>query len=214
MAATLTTFEPTRATRVLGLFGAVGAILLLSAYVSFEPFEDARANEVRLVGFSLAGVAISLAFYRRQAVVAPTLAILTTGGVAIAGLWYAAMVIVAPGIEHPFIGAFGLLNLFANIALWVTPTIWAIGMLHTGAAWQDVSRSRARLTKLGIAILLGSIVAWLGDDRLGLVDSLWGQMWQTIALAGVAMNGIGWLILGTVLVVADRGAPSASRADR
>jgi hypothetical protein len=71
-----------------------------------------------------------------------------------------------------------------------------------------MSRNRALLTKLGAAILIGSIVGWFGDDRLGLVDSLWGEMWQTIALAGVAMNGIGWLILGVVLVAPGR-APRA-----
>src|SRR5258705_8432332 len=204
MAATVTTFEPTRTTRALGLFGVVGAILLLVAFASFEPFEDARANEVRLVVFSLAGAALALAFYRRQAVVAPTLALLTTGSVVIAGTWYAAMVLAAPAIEHPFIGPFGLLNLLANIALWVTPAIWAIGMLHTGAAWQGMSPNQARATKLGMTILLGSIVAWIGDDRLGMVHSLWGALWQAVALAGVAMNGVGWLILGAVLVLAGR----------
>lgn len=60
------------------------------------------------------------------------------------------------------------------------------------------------VTKLGLAILVGSIVAWLGDDRLGLVDSLWGEMWQAVALAGVAMNGVGWLILGAVLLFGGR----------
>ena len=60
------------------------------------------------------------------------------------------------------------------------------------------------LTKLGTVVLIGSIVGWFGDDRLGMVDSLWGPMWQAVALAGVAMNGIGWLILGAVLVAPGR----------
>lgn len=208
VAQSLASFEPTRSMRLLGLFGVVGAVLLLWAFVSFEPFADLAANRIRLVTFALAGAAISLAFYRRQAQAAPTLALLTTGAVAVAGVWYATTVVLSAGVYRPFIGAFGLVNLFANIALWVTPVVWAIGLLHTGAAWQGMSRSRALATKSGVVLLLGSAVAWLGDDRLGLVDSLWGPMWQAIALAGVAMNGIGWLILGAVLVMPGRGPRS------
>ncbi len=205
MAQSLATFEPTRTMRLLGLFGILGAGLLLWAFVSFNPFGDPRVNGIRILAFSLAGAAISLAFHRRQAVVAPTLALLTTGAVVIAGLWYATWLILSSDVESHFIGTFGLIGLFAGIALWVTPAIWAIGLLHTGVAWQGMSRNRGLLTKLGATILIGSVVAWFGDDRLGMVDSLWGEMWQAIALAGVAMNGIGWLILGLVLVTPGRG---------
>jgi hypothetical protein len=205
MAQSLATFEPTRSMRLLGLFGILGGVLLLWAFISFNPFEDPAVNRLRLVAFGLGGAAIALAFYRRQALMAPTLALLTTAGVVIAGIWYVATVVASPGVDHPFIGQFGLVSLFANIALWVTPAIWALGLLHTGAAWQGMSRNRALATKLGATILIGSIVGWFGDDRLGMVDSLWGEMWQAIALAGVAMNGIGWLILGVVLVAPGRG---------
>jgi hypothetical protein len=204
VAQSLATFQPTRSMRLLGLFGILGAGLLLWAFISFSPFEDPAVNTVRLVTFSLAGAAISLAFYRRQALVAPRLALLTTGAVVIAGAWYATWALLSSGVENPFIGPFGLVNLFANIALWVTPVVWAVGMLHTGAAWQGMSSNRALVTRVALAILIGSVVAWLGDDRLGLVDSLWGDMWQAIALAGVAMNGIGWLLLGAVLIVPGR----------
>lgn len=200
MAQSLATFETTRVMRLLGLFGIVGAGLLLWAFVSFNPFADQRVNSIRLIAFSLTGAAIALAFHRRQALVAPRLALLTTGAVVIAGAWNATWVILSNGATSPFMGTFGLIGLFAGIALWVTPSIWAIGLLHTGAAWRGMSRNRALLTKIGATILIGSIVGWLGDDRLGLIDSLWGEMWQTIAITGVAMNGIGWLILGVVLI--------------
>ena len=208
MAHSLATFEPTRSMRLLGLFGLVGAALLLWAFVSFNPFGDPALNRVRLVLFALAGAAISLAFYPRQAAAAPTLGLLTTGAVAIAGVWYVTWILLAPGVPSPFIGTFGLVNLFANVALWVTPTVWAIGMLHTGAAWRGMGRNLRLTTKLGLTLLLGSAIGWLGDDRLGLVDSLWGAMLSTIVLIGVAMNGFGWAILGAVLVAA-RGEPRA-----
>jgi hypothetical protein len=201
MAQSLATFEPTRSMRLLGLFGVVGAVLLLWAFTSFNPFQDPDVNRIRLLVFALAGAAISLAFYRRQALVAPTLALLTTAGVVIAGAWYVTWLMLSSSVESPHIGTFGLVNLFANIALWVSPAIWAIGALHIGAVWQGMSRTPALATKAGLWILIGSIVAWMGDDRLGLIDSLWGEMWRAIAVTGVALNGIGWLILGAVLLV-------------
>lgn len=208
MAQSLATFEPTRMMRLLGVVGVIGAVLLLWAFISFNPFQDQRVNSVRLVLFALAGAAISLAFHRRQALAAPTLALLTTAAVVIGGIWSASWVILSNGVLSPNMGTFGLIGLFANIALWVTPTIWAIGMLHTGAAWQGMSPNRARLTKLGVSLLIGSVVAWMGDDRLGMVDSLWGEMWQAVAITGVALNGVGWLILGIVLI-APGGRPRA-----
>ena len=209
VAQSLATFEPTRGMRLLGLLGIAGAALLLWAFISFNPFQDPAVNRIRLVAFGLAGAAIVLAFHRRQAVAAPNLALLTTAGVVIAGIWYATTVILSESVDRPFLGSFGLMNMFANIALWVTPAVWAIGVLHTGAAWQGMSRNQAIATKLGVISLLGSIVAWFGDDRLGMVDSLWGEMWQVVALIGVAMNGIGWLILGAVLLIGRRGPKQA-----
>lgn len=212
MAQSLATFEPTRTMRLLGLFGILGAALLLWAFVSFNPFADPAINAVRLITFGLTGAAIAVAFYPRQAIVAPTLALLTTGAVVISGIWYAATVLLSPGVDRPFVGTFGLVTLFAGIALWVTPTIWAIGLLHTGAAWQGMARNRALATKVGLVCLLGSVVGWFGDDRLGLVDSLWGEMWQAVALAGVSLNGLGWLTLGAVLVSARRSSGATPAA--
>jgi hypothetical protein len=210
VAQSLATFEPTRGMRFLGLFGVVGAGLLLWAFISFNPFQDQVVNTVRLLVFSLAGAAITLGFYRRQALVAPTLAALTTAGVVIAGVWYATWILLSGTVDRPFLGTFGFLNMLANIALWVTPAIWAIGMLHVGAAWQGMPRRLAAVTRLGVWTLLGSIVAWFGDDRLGMVDSLWGDFWQAVALAGVLMNGLGWLLLGGVLLLGGRASGRAS----
>ena len=209
VAQSLASFEPTRGMRLLGLFGSIGAILLLWAFVSVNPFMDPALNTIRLTVFSLAGAAISLAFYRRQAIAAPRLALLTTAGVVIAGVWYTTWLVLSPGVDSPLLGTFGLVNLFANIALWVTPAVWAIGLLHTGAAWQGMSRIQAFATRFGVVSLVGSILAWIGDDRLGMVDSLWADLWGTVALAGVLLNGIGWLTLGAVLVIGRPGPKPA-----
>ncbi|MSP57216.1 MAG: hypothetical protein EXR69_16715, partial [Myxococcales bacterium] len=73
MAQSLATFEPTRTMRLLGLVGLTGGILLLGAFVSFNPFEERAANMIRLVTFALGSAAVTLAFYDRQARVAPLL---------------------------------------------------------------------------------------------------------------------------------------------
>lgn len=210
VAQSLAIFESTRWMRLLGLLGLTGAALLLFAYISWVPFENLAVNTVRLVIFDLAGAAIALAYYGRQAGVAPRLALLTTAAVVIGGLWSIAGILLAPSVERPWIGTFGLIQLFANITLWVSPAVWALAALHAGALWQGMSRRQATAAKVGLWILIGSTVAWLGDDRLGMVDSLWGEMWQTVALIGVAMNGIGWLILGAVLVAGGRARGTAT----
>jgi hypothetical protein len=91
VAHSLATFQPTRSMRWLGLFGMLGAFLLLWAFISFNPFADPALNNIRLILFALAGAAISLAFYERQAQLAPTLALLTTAAVVIGGTWSAAV---------------------------------------------------------------------------------------------------------------------------
>jgi len=210
MAQSLATFAPTRSMRLLGLFGITGAALLLLAFLSSGLFDDQGINNIRLFVFELAGAAIALAFYRRQALAAPTLALLTTAAVVIGGVWSAANLLLSGSVERPFVGTFGLIGLFANITLWVSPAVWAIAALHTGGLWRGMTRRSAISAKAGCWILIGSAVAWFGDDRLGMVDSLWGGMWQTVALVGVAMNGIGWLTLGAVLVLGDRAPRGAS----
>jgi hypothetical protein len=67
-----------------------------------------------------------------------------------------------------------------------------------------MERLRALATRLGAVVLLGSLVAWVGDDRLGLVASDRGEMWATVALLGVFLNGTGWALLGAVLALGSR----------
>ena len=206
MAQSLATFEPTRSMRLLGLLGVAGAVLLLWAFISFEPFADVSINRIRLAVFSLAGAAVAIAFYRRQATVAPRLAFLTTAAVVTAGIWYLFWIRLSENVPSPFSGAFGAVNFLANIALWISAGLWAVALLRIGAAWRGMSRALTLTTKVGAVVLIGSLVGWLGDDRLGLVGGEQGEMWSAIALLGVAANGLGWLLLGTVLLVGGRRA--------
>lgn len=211
MAQSLATFEPTRTMRLLGLVGLVGGILLLLAFISFNPFETRAANTIRLITFALGGAAVAVAFYRRQALVARSLALVTSGAVVFSGVCYATWIVLALSVQSPFSGTFGALNFWSSGALWLSAAVYGAAMLKIGAAWQGMPRWLGVAARLGAIALLGSSFAWAGDDRLGLVDSeQYGQMWSTIAMTGVFLNGTGWVILGAVLALGNRGARRSS----
>jgi hypothetical protein len=208
MAQSLATFEPTRSMRLLGALGLVGAFLLLWAFISFNPFEDRIANSIRLIAFSLGGSAIALAFYRRHAAGAPLLALATTGAVVISGVWNAAIVILSFGVPNPFSGTYGLIGFFAAIALWGSAMVYGIAVLRMGVAWRGMTRGFAVAVKVGAASLaVGSPLGILGIDRMNLVQSEpFGPTIQSIALFGIGLNGLGWVLLGAVLALGGRKA--------
>lgn len=211
MAQSLATFEPTRGMRLLGLVGLSGGVLLLWAFISFDPFQLQAANTVRLIVFALGGAAIAIAFHGRQARVAPRLAAVATAAVVISGVLDAALIVLALWVERPFSGAFGALNFWASGALWLSAAAYGVAMLRIGVAWQGMSRPLAVATRIGALALLGGVLAWVGDDRLGLVDSVaYGQLWSTVALASVFLVGLGWVVLGAVLAIGARGMPRAA----
>lgn len=203
-------FAPTRWMRWFGLLGLVGGALLLAAFLTFEPFAERWANLVRLVVFTLGGAGVAAAFYPRQALAAPTTALISSAAVIVAGLGYAGWLIVANWVPSPFSGPFGYLNLWASAALWLSAAIYGVAMLRSGAAWRGMPRLMGVLTRLGAFVLLGSSVAWIGDDRFGWVDSAqYGGIVQAVAMTGVFLNGLGWILLGTVLVFGGRSAQTA-----
>jgi hypothetical protein len=211
VAQSLTTFAPTRSMRLLGLVGLAGGVLLLVAFLTFDPFETRAANMVRLVIFALGGAAVALAFYRRQALAAPALALVTAGAVVLSGVAYAIWLIVALWIPSPLSGPFGAMNMFANGALWLSATLYGAATLKIGTAWLGMPRWVAVATRLGAVALLGSALALIGDDRLGLVDAEpYGRIWSMIAMLGLLLNGAGWVLLGSVLFLAGRRTRSST----
>jgi hypothetical protein len=206
MGQTLATFEPSRTMRWLGLLGLVGGILLLWAFISFNPFESRPANMVRLITFALGQAAIAFAFHGRLALASPRLAHVTTALVMFGGIGYALWVFVALWVPSPFSGTFGALNFFGNGLLWLSAALFGFALLWTGVASKGLPGRLGVAARLGAVALLGSTVGWLGDDRLGLVDSEpFGQLIGSIALLGILFNGIGWVTLGSLLVVGGRG---------
>ena len=205
-------YQPTPVTRTLGLLGVVGGALLLAAFVSWNPFADAAANVVRLFLFTLGGVAIALALYRRQAAVAPRLALIVTAAVALTGIWNTGHLVIALGQAHPFGGTIGFIYFLAGLSLWLTAAAFGAAVLRIGAAARNLPAWLAAAVRLGaLALVIGSLLAVLGMDRFELVrNDQFGNLIQDIALAGIFLNGTGWILLGAGVLLAGRRANNSA----
>jgi hypothetical protein len=205
MAHALTTFEPTRTMRLLGILGLAGGLLLLWAYVG-EIGGD-PANTIRLTVFYLGSAAIALALHSRLAASRPRLAFAVTAAVVFASVWNVFWILLSSRVPSAFGGTFGMIG-FASVHFgWLSAAAFGAAVLWTSTVWAGMDRWQLLVTRLaGLALLIGSIATNAGDDRLGLVNSeAYGAMWQAIALTGLFLNGAGWVMLGAVLLLGNRG---------
>ncbi|MDP9243801.1 MAG: hypothetical protein M3O77_01805, partial [Chloroflexota bacterium] len=105
VAHSLATTPPSTASRALGLAGILGGAVLLAAFL-FEISPE--LNAVRIYLFLIGAIAIVIGVHRRQASVAPTVALLGAVPALLANAWYLAMMVLATGRPQPFAGDFGL----------------------------------------------------------------------------------------------------------
>ena len=195
VAQSLATFQPTLPMRLLGVIGMSGALVLLAPFVALAPFEDFKTNLVRLAWFGSAGAAIALGYYPRLAVDKPRLAFVVTAMLAALGALYVGVAVAELDIAGGFKGPLGVHMLSANGPLWITGAMFGgivlwIGSARRGLApWADVA------ARIGAVALLLSAVAVLGDD----------PALAAVALSGVFLHGVGWLLLGSVLLIGNRG---------
>lgn len=206
MAQSVEIYQPTPLMRMLGMLGIVGGVLLLGAFVAGTLFSDAVANNVRLFMFAAGGIAVALALYRRQAVVAPRLALLATAAVVGSGIWTLAQLVVAAGLEHPFAGTFGFVYFLAGLAAWLAAAAFGAAVLVIGAAARGLNPWLALAVRAGaMALAIGSPLAILGMDRLALTHQQpYGALIGNLALAGIALNGAGWVLLGLGVLLGGR----------
>lgn len=206
VAQSLETFEPSRSMRLLGALAVLGGVLLLWAFVSWNPFTDQVVNSIRLVLFWAAGMAVAIAFHGRQAVASPRLAVLATGAVVAVAAWNIFGMLLAVGRDLPFAGAFGFAGFVAEFAGWLVASFYGASMLFMRAAWRGMPRWAGTVTRMAAVVLVvGGPVATFGMDRLGLTRSEpYGEAFGTLAALGVGAVGLGWLLLGTVLVLGPR----------
>ena len=132
---------------------------------------------------------------------------LATAGLAVVGnAWYLAMIVISfgrPQFPEPD-PEFRTIFFVAAIALWLGDVIFALVALRLGA----VSRWASAVLALGAVVAflamgaLGDRLPWL----VGLID-----LTPPVHLWGVALAGIGWILLGFDVATRRRPWPSASR---
>lgn len=188
---------PTPTSRALGVLGILGGAILL---VAFLPSVDIGTdwNVVRLGLYCLGAMAIVAAVHRRQVAASPMLAWSGAIPAFAANGAYLAMMVVSTGREQPFAGDFGALWAMIGLTMWIADGWFGVVTLKL----HRVSRWGA------MALILGSFAA-IGIDRIGLVTSLEPTIFSVLALSGIALNGIGWVLLG--YDVATRRRPSATQ---
>ena len=175
---------------MLGLAGIVGGAVLL---VVFLPLPDwgTQLNSVRLALFNLGAIAIVIGVHRRQAWVAGQVAQLAAALAVLANAWHLVMMVVATAREAPFAGDFGLVYFYAGVSMWLTDAAFAVVTLRLGV-----------VTRWGaLALAIGSVLAILGMGRLELTTVANPTIFLPLSLIGVALNGLGWILLGLDLVM-------------
>lgn len=174
---------PTASTRLLGVAGILGGAVLLAAFVIEIP---PALNDARLVIFNAGAIAVVVALHRRQLAVSRTLSSVATIAAVVANAWHLSLVVLSIGRANPFAGDFGLVFFYAALAMWLADAAFGAVALRSGVA--------SRWGPLALAI--GSVLAIAGMDRLELTSVTNPTVFGPLALTGVAINGVGWILLG------------------
>ena len=178
-------------TAALGTIGIMGGVVLLAAFaVDIPP----SVNTYRLLLFNAGAIAVVIGVHRRQAAAAPGPDLIGTVPAIVANAWYFGMTILGTGRPEPFAGDFGFVYFLTAMAMWSTDALFGLVTLRLGA----VPRGGA------LALAVGSVFAVSGIDRLGLTSMASPTLFGPLALTGVALNGVGWIVLGLDLVMRSR----------
>jgi hypothetical protein len=168
---------------LLGLAGILGGAVLLAAFLIEIP---PGLNEARLVLFNLGAIAVVVAVHRRQVAVSRTLHRVVNTAAVGANAWHLSMVVLSIGGASPFAGDMGLMSFYAALAMWLADAAFGVAVLRSGGAsrWGP------------LALTVGSVLAISGMDRLGLTSAADPTIFGLLALTGVGLNGLGWILLG------------------
>jgi hypothetical protein len=193
------------ATRVLGALGVAGGLVLIAAFAPTLPWTQ-ELFQLRLVLFNGGAIAIAAAMLWRSSAGAPGLPVRATALAAIlANAWYLVMVVMSvgrpqyPDPDPEFRGIF----LWAGVAMWWADAAFGLALLRLPS-----------LVRWGaLALAIGSVGAFTGMGHLGLLEGDVGWFFGPASQIGIALNGIGWILLG--LATATRRRPAAAAlADR
>ena len=184
--------SPSVPTRVLGAVGILGGVVLLAAFVVGIPGD---LNALRLVLFNLGAIAVTIAVQRRHAETGSRVALLVASAAVLANAWYLVMVVLSIGRPVPPAPDpdFRLVMFYAGLAMWLADSAFGFVALRLGL-----------VTRWGaLALAIGSLLAVLGMSHLELTSPSNPTIFGPLSLVGIALNGIGWIVLG--LDVALRG---------
>jgi hypothetical protein len=186
---------PSAAARALGAAGIVGGLLLLVVFVI-----DVRPelNWIRLILFNIGAIAIGIALIGRTAGRAGSVKV-TAAAVMLTNAIHIAMTVLSLGIERPFAGDFGFAFFLVTLAMWLADA--AFGLVLAGAR-HALAGANVRLGAVALAI--GSLLAIVGMDRIGLVSPDRESILKTFALVGIFLNGLAWIVLGVDVALRPR----------
>ncbi len=188
----------TALTTLLGWLGVVGGLALVLAFVPGLPWNGDVFN-LRLVAFNAGAIAIALATQLR-ATATVRFTLVGTIPVIVANTAYLAMVlrlVAEPGEPGP--GDYGPWFDVATTLLWLGDAWFGLVV-----AWL-IPRNRLA----GTVLAIGSVLAWNGPSRFGLVSSDVASIVVALSLLGIFMSGIAWVGLGFDLVRRRRAAATA-----
>jgi hypothetical protein len=193
--------RPPTESRVLGILGVVGGAMLLAIWAPGFPWSADLLNPIRLVLFNAGAIAVVIAVHRRQAAVAPRLSVAAAAPAILANTWYLVMISLSvgrPQFPEPDPG-FRPILFYAALAMWLTDAAFGLIALRIGVVWRWAA----------LALMIGSLLALTGVGGLGFTTGPLGQIIEPVAIFGIALVGVGWILLG--IDVAIRARPSEAQ---
>jgi hypothetical protein len=180
---------PNSARVSLGALGMAGGVGLLAAFaVDIPP----ALNTWRIVLFNTGAITIVVATYGPNASVSRPLALAGAIPVVLANVAAIAWILLAIGRESPFTGGLGRVGFWAGLAVWLADAWFGLVALRLRRLW-----------RLGaLALVIGSLLAITGMDRLGLTSGVRPTVFGPISLVGITLNGTAWILLGVQLAAA------------
>jgi hypothetical protein len=189
----------TVATRLLGVLGILGGLVLLAAFVVEIP---AGWNNVRIIVFYVGTVAIAIAVHPRHALVSRRLALVGTVALVLANAWSLGWFLFGMTRERPSAGDFGLVGFYAALASWLADAWFGLVALRIRVLWMPAT----------LALAVGALLAITGIDRLELTSEANPTIFGPLSLVGIALVGVAWVLLGTQIAMG-RALPRVTAVD-
>ncbi|MCI0582885.1 MAG: hypothetical protein L0227_08320 [Chloroflexi bacterium] len=183
--------------RALGALGILGGLLLMSVWLPVLSLIPENANLARLALFNAGAIAIGTAILTRAAEARiDGIAPFTAGTAILANAWYLVMLVLSIGrpVYPDPDPEFRQVFLWAGVAMWWTDAALGMALLR----WRSFGRWGA------LALAIGSVGAFSGMGHLRLFEGDLGWFFLPASQVGIALNGLGWIVLGLAVAMSRR----------